>query len=72
MALLEDAYELIDELQAKLKIYRSVGNYTLTALETATEELDEATRFGGNELLDKRRTEVYKAKSAIEDDLENQ
>ena len=72
MALLEDAYEMIDELQEKLSVYRSVGNYTLNALEIATEELDEATRFEGNDLLDKRRTEVYKAKWIIEDDLESQ
>ena len=69
---MEELYELIDELQAKLKTYRSVGNYTLTALESAMEELDEATRFEGHDLLEKRREEVYAAKSAIEDDLENQ
>ena len=73
MSLLEDANELIDELRGKLALYRSVGNYTVNALERATDDLEDqihnVSDVSDVDAYEKRREELYEKLNAIHDDL---
>lgn len=72
MSLIRDQNDLISELRNKLELYRSVGCYTLNALELATDKMeDDLHNAMDSELYEKRRDELYGKLSEIRDDLEN-
>lgn len=70
MSIFEDVNELIDELRNRLELYRSVGNYTVNALEQATDDLeDQIHNVSDVDAYEKRRKELYEKLNAIRDDL---
>ena len=70
MSIFEDVNELIDELRNRLELYRSVGSYTVSALEQATEDLeDQIHNVSDVDAYEKRRDELYGKLNAIRDDL---
>lgn len=72
MSLIRDQNDLISELRNKLELYRSVGSYTVSALEQATDDLeDQIHNVSDVNAYEKRRDELYGKLSAIRDDLEN-
>ena len=72
MSLIKDQNEIISYLRNKLELYRSVGHYTVNALELATDDLEgELHNVSDSELYEKRRAELYGKLNEIRHDLEN-
>mgnify|MGYP000751784700 CR=1 FL=1 len=73
MSYFEDQNEMIQEIRTALKIYRSVNNYTLNALEKAISEIEDSLEHEHcddlmNEILTERKKTLEQAIEFIEQD----
>ena len=73
MSYFEDQNEMIHEMRRALKIYRSVNNYTLKALEEAISEIEDSLEHEHcddlmDEILTERKKTLEQAIEFIEQD----
>lgn len=73
MSYFEDQNEMIQEIRTALKIYRSVNNYTLNALEKAISEIEDSLEHEYcddlmSEILTERKKTLEQAIEFIEQD----